>query len=163
MMCTTCVNNTPPQPAIQFDEFDDIYDEIPDNNDYDGTFAAPLLDDYMAQDNYEDDEPWPIAPIEEEEPMVDINLILDIPLVEPPAGFDMNSASLVEQNPDYMNNLIHSQIEYEGKWYFVYDGQIYAVPYEIEIDDDYVRQDIKNNWDNVEWTGTIFGEYVAWF
>jgi len=181
MMCATCANNTPPQPAVQFDEFDDIYDEIPNNiidnitpiNDYDGTFAAPLLDEYMTQDNYEEDEPWPVAPIEDEGydgPMVDISLVLEymeqnhhIPLYEPPAGFDMNSASLVEQNPDYMDNLINSQIEYQGKWYFVLDGQIYSVPQEIEIDDDYDRRDIKDNWDNVEWTGTIFGEYVAWF
>ena len=104
-------------------------------------------DDYME----EDEEPWG-APIEDEPP-----------LVGPPAGFDMNSASLVEQNPDYMNNLINSQIEYEGEWCFVLDGQIYAVPYEIEIDDDHVRRDIKNNWENVEWVGSIFGEYVAWY
>jgi len=85
------------------------------------------------------------------------------PLNEPPAGFDMNAASLIEENPDYMDNLINAQVEYDGNWYFVLDGQIYSVPYEIEIDDDYVRRDIIDNWDGVQWEGTIFGNYIAWY
>ena len=143
MMCVMCVNNTPPQPAIQFD---DIYDEIPINE-------PEITNVEYGHDG----------------PLVDITLVLEymeqnhlIPLYEPPVDFDMNSASLVEQNPDYMDNMINSQIEYEGKWYFVLDGQIYSIPEEIEVDDNYDRQDIVDNWDNVEWVGTIFGEYVAW-
>jgi len=84
-------------------------------------------------------------------------------LVEPPEGFDMNAASALEQNPDYMNNLINAQVEYNGRWYFVYEGQIYSVPYEIEIDDDFVRQDIIENWEGLRWDGSIFGEYIAWY
>jgi len=87
----------------------------------------------------------------------------EIPLLAPPTGFDMNTASSVEENPDYMDNLINAQIEYEGDWYFALDGQIYSVPYEIEVDDDYVRQDIRDNWDGVQWVGTIFGNYIAWY
>ena len=169
LMCATCVNNTP-QPPIQFGDFDDIYDEPPIydiynitpindinninddiNNDYDGTFAAPLLDEYMTQDNYEEDEPWLVAPIEDE-----------IQILAQPAGFDMNAASLIEHLPDYMDNLINAQIEYDGNWFFVLDNQIYSVPYEIEVDDDHVRQDIRDHWDGVQWAGTIYGEYVAW-
>lgn len=84
-------------------------------------------------------------------------------LVEPPEGFDMNAASALEQRPDYMDNLINAQVEYDGRWYFVFDGQIYSVPYEIEIDDDHVRQDIIENWEGLRWDGSIFGEYIAWY
>ena len=142
MMCATCVNNTPVTPvlndAIQIEDFDNIYDEPPVTNN----------NNEIHYNIYE---------IEIDLPME----IGDDPL-EPPAGFDMNASSLIEHNPDYMDNMINSQIEYEGKWYFVIDGQIYSVPYEIEIDDDYVRRDIRDNWDDVEWAGSIFGEYVAW-
>jgi hypothetical protein len=62
-----------------------------------------------------------------------------------------------------MDNLINAQIHHEDKWYFALDGQIYSVPYEIEIDDDHVRRDIVNNWDGVLWAGSIFGEYIAWY
>jgi len=81
----------------------------------------------------------------------------------PPEGFDMNSASVVEYNPEYADNLINAQVEYEGIWYFALEGQIYSVPYEIEIDDEHVRHDIRNNWPHVRWAGTIFGHYVAWY
>jgi len=92
-----------------------------------------------------------------------INIIDDeIPLLAPPAGFDMNAASSVEHSPAYMDQLINTQLEYQGHWYFALAGQIYSVPYEIEIDDDHVRQDIRDNWDGVQWRGTIFGEYIAW-
>ena len=90
-------------------------------------------------------------------------IINEIHLLAPPAGFDMNAASLVEENPDYIDNLINSQVEYEGEWYFALDGQIYSVPYEIEIDDDHVRRDIIDNWDGVQWEGSIFGNYIAWY
>jgi hypothetical protein len=86
----------------------------------------------------------------------------DIPINEPRINFDMNSASYIETNPDYMNDLISSQVEYEDDWYFALNTQIYRVPYEIEILDDTVRYDIKNNWEGVEWIGTIFGNYIAW-
>jgi hypothetical protein len=85
------------------------------------------------------------------------------PLHGPPEGFDMNTASSVEENPDYMDNLINGQVEYEGEWFFALDGQIYSVLYEIEIDDDYVRQDIRDNWDGVRCVGSIFGNYIAWY
>jgi hypothetical protein len=84
-------------------------------------------------------------------------------LVEPPEGFDMNAASALEHNPDYMNNLINAQVEHDDRWYFVFGGQIYSVPYEIEIDDDHVRQDIVANWPGLQWDGSIFGEYIAWY
>ena len=109
MMCAECVNNTPPEQNIQFDD-----------------------------------------------PM-------DESILEPPANFDMNMASYIEDSPDYMNNLINAQVEYDGMWYFALDGQIYSVPYEIEIDDDQVRQDIRDNWDGVEWAGSIYGNYIAWY
>jgi hypothetical protein len=80
----------------------------------------------------------------------------------PPEGFDMNSASVVEHNPEYADNLTNAQVEYEGNWYFALHGQIYSVPYEIEIDDYFVRQDIVSHWDDVRWAGCIFGEYIAW-
>jgi hypothetical protein len=74
----------------------------------------------------------------------------------------MNSASVVEYNPEYADNLINAQVDYEGNWYFALHGQIYSVPYEIEIDDYFVRQDIVSHWDDVRWVGSIFGEYIAW-
>jgi hypothetical protein len=80
----------------------------------------------------------------------------------PPEGFDMNAASVVEHNPEYADNLTNSQVEYECNWYFALNGQIYSVPYEIEIDDYFVRQDIVSHWDDVRWVGSIFGEYIAW-
>ena len=145
MMCTTCINNTPP--------IEDIYDNVPEITNHD---EATLIDEYIAQNNVEY-EPWPVIDY------IDDEIPIHIPLFGPPIGFDMNMASLVEENPDYMNNLINAQVEYEGKWYFVLDNQIYVVPYEIEIDDDYVRQDIRDNWENVEWAGSIFGNYIAWY
>ena len=152
MMCVTCVNNTPPieenviqinaayapgldaahEDEIQFGDFD-IYDTPPNDIIYN---IAPINDIY--------------------------NIVDEIVPNAPPAGFDMNAASLVEHNPDYMNNLINAQTEYEGNWYFAFNNQIYMVPYEIEIDDDYVRQDIVESWDDVRWVGSIFGEYIAW-
>lgn len=84
-------------------------------------------------------------------------------LHEPPADFDINTASVVEHNPGYVDYLVSTQVEFEGDWYFSLDGQIYTVPYEIEIDDDYVRRDIVDNWDDVRWVGSIFGEYIAWY
>jgi hypothetical protein len=105
------------------------------------------------------------APINNYIPIInDIHEIdtVDTPLHGPPEGFDMNTASSVEENPDYMDNLINGQVEYEGEWFFALEGQIYTVPYEIEIDDDYVRQDIRDNWDGVRWVGSIFGNYIAW-
>ena len=113
MLCTTCVNNTPVDDPMEYEEI-----------------------------NYE--------------PINDV-------LLEPPEGFDMNAASLIEEHPDYMDNMINAQIEHNGKWYFVFEGQIYSIPYEIEIDDDYVRQDIVESWDGVEWAGSIFGNYIAWY
>jgi hypothetical protein len=131
-------------------EFDDIHD---------GTFDNDLIDEYMLEDDSEIDEDWPVAPIDDDLPIEPI----DGPLLAPPANFDMNMASLIEHNPDYMNNMVNAQVEFEGNWYFVLYGQIYSVPYEIEIDDDYVRQDIRNNWEGVQWRGTIYGEYIAWY
>lgn len=164
MLCTTCVNNLPQRmPRVINDINTIIYNIIPvnamDTDEHDGTFDPPLLDQYMIQDNYEEDEPWPIAPIEDEDS--DEDALED--LFGPPAGFDMNMASLVEENPDYMDNLINAQIEFEGNWYFTLDGQIYSVPYEIYIDDDHVRRDIIDNWDGVQWRGSIFGNYIAWY
>jgi hypothetical protein len=148
MLCVTCVNNTPPLQPIEYESIDDIIhiNYAPINN------YAPIIND-----DYDEEEPWAIENIYDEIPNN------HNPLLAPPAGFDMNAASLVEENPDYMNNLINAQIEYEGEWYFALDGQIYSVPYEIEIDDDYVRQDIRDNWDGVRWVGSIFGNYIAWY
>jgi hypothetical protein len=141
----------------------DAMDETEDE--HDGTFDLPLFDQYILQNNYEEEEPWPIAPIEtddetDDETESDTD---DEELVEPPEGFDMNAASALEHNPDYMNNLINGQVEYNGRWYFVFQGQIYSVPYEIEIDDDHVRQDIIANWQGLRWDGSIFGEYISWY
>ena len=134
MLCTTCVNNTPSiQPMdIEYESIDDII-----------------------HINY--------APINNYIPIInDIHEIDTVDTHGPPEGFDMNTASSVEENPDYMDNLINGQVEYEGEWFFALEGQIYSVPYEIEIDDDYVRQDIRDNWDGVRWVGSIFGNYIAW-
>jgi hypothetical protein len=155
MMCVTCVNNTPPieEPyhppgldaahEIQFGDFNDIYDTPPNDIIYN---IAPIYDIYNIV-------PINIVPINDDEIIVPD---------APPAGFDMNMASLVEHNPVYMDNLINAQVEYEGNWYFAFNNNIYMVPYEIEIDDDYVRQDIVENWDDVRWAGSIFGEYITW-
>jgi len=132
----------------------DAMDETEDE--HDGTFDLPLFDQYILQNNYEEEEPWPIAPIESDDET-------DEELFGPPAGFDMNMASVVEHRPDYTDNLINAQIHHEDKWYFALDGQIYSVPYEIEIDDDHVRRDLVENWDHVLWAGSIFGEYIAWY
>ena len=149
MLCLACANNTPLLQPIEYESIDDIIhiNYAPINN------YAPIIYDE------EEEEPWAIAPIEDIYDEIPNN---HDPLLAPPAGFDMNAASLVEENPDYMDNLINAQIEHEGEWYFALDGQIYSVPYEIEIDDDYVRQDIRDNWDGVEWRGSIFGNYIAW-
>jgi len=167
--CATCINNNLPQQRMQhhvindintiiynINPIDNVMDETEDEE-YDGTFDLPLFDVYVTQDNYEEEEPWPIAPIEDsDEDTVEL-------LYGPPQGFDMNMASVVEHRPDYMDNLINAQIHYEGMWYFALHGQIYSVPYEIEIDDDHVRQDIVSHWDDVLWVGSIFGEYIAWY
>ena len=137
MLCVTCINNTPPMDDIY--DYDPIINIIPNN-------YVPIVNNIY----YEIDDT--------DEEMDD-----DIPLMEPPAGFDMNTASSVEENPDYMDNLINAQIEYEGRWYFALDGQIYSTPYEIEIDDYFVRQDIVLHWDDVRWDGSIFGNYIAWY
>ena len=99
------------------------------------------------------------VPMDETEDETDVE---DEDVVAPPAGFDMNMASVVEYNPGYADNLVNAQVEYEGNWYFALHGQIYSVPYEIEIDDHFVRQDIVSHWDDVRWVGSIFGEYIAW-
>jgi len=133
-LCLTCINNIPDQ-INPIQPINDININIIYNND-----AMDETDDTDSETESETDE-----------------------LVEPPEGFDMNAASALEQNPDYMNNLINAQVEYNGRWYFVYEGQIYSVPYEIEIDDDFVRQDIIENWEGLRWDGSIFGEYIAWY
>jgi hypothetical protein len=173
--CATCINNNLPQERMQHhivapinDINTIIYNINPINNamdetedeEYDGTFDLPLFDQYILQNNYEEEEPWPIAPIETDDETDD-----ETPddLYGPPQGFDMNMASVVEHRPDYMDNLINAQVHYEGKWYFALGGQIYSVPYEIEIDDDHVRRDLVENWDDVLWVGSIFGEYIAWY
>ncbi len=141
-LCATCANNLPvPQilmnnQIIPIQPINDININIIYNNDA----MDETEDETDSETDSEDDE-----------------------LVEPPEGFDMNMASALEHNPDYMNNLINAQVEYEGRWYFVYEGQIYSVPYEIEIDDNYVRQDIIENWEGLRWDGSIFGEYIAWY
>ena len=168
--CANCINNTPPMDMDEDDmphvpdeiiydndelpvtnnNDDDIYDELPvTNNDiYDNiTNVTPAPMD-ITNDIYI--YYTPIVPA-------------NVPLQAPPANFDMNTASSVEHAPDYMNDLINAQVEYNGIWYFALGGQIYSIPYEIEIDDDYVREDIADNWDGVQWAGTIFGEYVAWY
>jgi hypothetical protein len=137
MLCNTCINNY----------------NTNENND---------LDEIMHEDMDETDDEIYYNIIENIQHIEPIINHID-PLIEPPAGFDMNMASLVEENPDYMENLINAQIEYDGNWYFTLDGQIYSVPYEIYIDDDYVRRDIIDNWDGVQWRGTIFGNYIAWY
>lgn len=96
------------------------------------------------------------TPPEDDESQVDNDESL------PPANFDMNDASSIEDSPDYIDTLINAQVEYEGNWYFAQDGQIYSVPYEIQIDDT-LRQDILDNWDGVQWRGAIFGNYIAWY
>lgn len=98
-------------------------------------------------------------PMDETEDETDVE---DEDVIAPPAGFDMNMASVVEYNPGYADNLVNAQVEYQGNWYFALHGQIYSVPYEIEIDDHFVRQDIVSHWDDVRWVGSIFGEYIAW-
>jgi len=135
------INNI--EPIINIIDMDETDD------DYDGTFDVPLIDEYLAQGGVED-EPWPVQEIPDD-------------VLQPPPEFDMNMASFIEENPDYMDNLINGQVEHEGYWYFSLGGQIYTVPYEIEIDDDHVRRDIINNWDGVQWRGTIFGNYIAWY
>lgn len=154
-MCASCINNTPPEPVVHFGDIDDdIYDEPP--YDIDNIYDQPPNDIY-----------YNILPINifqniDNIPHDEIYNIIPIDPIEPHANFDMNSASVVEHNPDYMNNLVNAQIEYNGLWYFALDNQIYSVPYEIEVDDDYVREDIRDNWDGVLWAGAIFGEYIAW-
>jgi hypothetical protein len=142
MMCVTCVNNTPP--VNQHDDLGAAHEEEIQFGDFDDITTniyniAPITNDGFIY-----------VPID---PPIDTT-------IQP--VFDMNAASSVEHLPDYMNDLLDAQLEYNGLWYFALDNQIYSVPYEIEIDDNYVRQDIVSNWDGVEWAGTIFGEYVAW-
>jgi len=171
-VCAGCANNAPPQPVEPYEETEfDIYDNDPEIINHDGTFDIPLIYEYMTQNNATIDEDWPVAPIETDEADDEADDETDDdtddtdngPLLALPANFDMNAASLIEQNPDYMNNMINAQVEFDGIWYFVLNNQIYSVPYEIEIDDDYVRRDIRNNWEGVQWRGTIFGEYIAWY
>lgn len=152
--CATCVNNNLPQ--MHHHDNDDIL-----NND--------ILNDDILNANMEDDEIMNADTDDEiyyniinHDIIIPDTIINEIHLLAPPAGFDMNAASLVEENPDYIDNLINAQVEYEGDWYFALDGQIYSVPYEIEIDDHFVRQDIVSHWDDVRWVGSIFGEYIAW-
>jgi hypothetical protein len=182
LMCATCINNTPPHDDNMYDANpnditdDDIYDELPVTNPTDN--YDDMYDELPATNlnNIYDELPATNPNIIYNEPM---NIIHDIandfyiyytpivaaniPPLEPPAHFDMNTASLVEENPDYMDELINGEVEYNGRWYFALDDQIYSVPYEIEVDDDYVRQDILESWDGVQWAGTIFGNYVAWY
>lgn len=79
-----------------------------------------------------------------------------------PACFNMNMASVLEENQTLADSLHNSQVEYDGKWYFALDGQIYSVPYAIEIADERARRDIVTNWAEVKWTGSIFGNCLAW-
>ena len=79
-----------------------------------------------------------------------------------PAGFNMNMASVLEENQTLADKLHNSQVEYNGKWYFALDGQIYSVPYAIEIADEHARRDIVTNWAEVKWMGSIFGNCLAW-
>ena len=158
--CTTCINNTPPiehAPHIPFGAYhmeitnDDLYDEPPDiyniiPNTY-NEINTIVNDDEIIYEPDDDEIIYEPAPNH---------------LYAPPAGFDMNMASVIEENQDFVDNLYNSQVEYDGKWYFAFNGQVYSVPYEIEIDDNYVRQDIVENWDDVIWTGSIFGQYIAW-
>jgi len=72
----------------------DAMDETEDE--HDGTFDIPLFDQYITQDNYEEEEPWNIAPIETDETDEET----DDELFGPPEGFDMNMASTVEHRPD---------------------------------------------------------------
>ena len=85
-----------------------------------------------------------------------------VTLLGPPANFDMNMASVLEENQEFIDNLNNAQVEYNGNWFFALDGQVYSVPYEIEIDDEHVRRDIVANWDDVRWAGSIFGQCIAW-
>lgn len=79
-----------------------------------------------------------------------------------PTGFNTNMASVLEENQALADNLHNSQVEYNGKWYFALDGQIYSVPYAIEIADERARRDIVTNWAEVKWMGSIFGNCLAW-
>ena len=134
--CVTCVNNNPPlQNQIEDNNQDIIYNDNDINIIYND-----IININVPMDDTDEDED----------------------VVAPPAGFDMNMASVVEYNPGYADNLVNAQVEYEGNWYFALHGQIYSVPYEIEIDDHFVRQDIVSHWDDVRWVGSIFGEYIAW-
>lgn len=141
--CATCVNNNlPVQNQI---EDNIIYNDNDINNIYND---INIINVPMETDETEDDTDGEDSDEEY--------------VLAPPAGFDMNMASVVEHNPEYADNLINAQVEYQGDWYFALHGQIYSVPYEIEIDDHFVRQDIVSHWDDVRWVGSIFGEYIAW-
>ena len=148
--CATCVNNNLPQLRMH----DHVNTDI---------LNANMEDDEIMNADMDDTDDEIYYNIINHDIMIPDAIINEINLLAPPAGFDMNTASLVEENPDYMDNLINAQVEFEGDWYFALDGQIYSVPYEIEIDDDYVRRDIIDNWDGVQWEGTIFGNYIAWY
>jgi len=167
--CVSCINNTPPieygdiedhEPHIPFGAYhieitnDDLYDEPPEIYENTYTNLTNITDDEI---NYN------LNIINDE--MNDDEIIYEPApnhLYAPPAGFDMNMASVIEENQDFIDNLNNSQVEYDGNWYFAFNGQIYSVPYEIEIDDEHVREDIVTNWDDVRWTGSIFGQYIAW-
>ena len=151
--CTSCINNTPP---MEYDDMpvppdpfanlvtdDDIYDEVTDDEVTDDTIYYNITNTIV--------------------PINNINIPEPNHLYGPPTGFDMNMASVVEENQALIDNLNNAQVEYDGSWYFAFDDQVYMVPYEIEIDDNYVRQDLVENWDDVIWTGTIFGQYIAWY
>ena len=113
--CATCINNNLPQQRMHhhivapINDINIIYNDIiinPINNvmdamdetedEHDGTFDIPLFDQYITQDNYEEEEPWNIAPIETDETDEET----DDELFGPPEGFDMNMASTVEHRPD---------------------------------------------------------------
>jgi len=159
--CVGCINNTPPlddddidnmpvppDPFANFVTDDDLYDEVTDDEPVDDIIYYNITNHPNIITNNIINE---ISPLE---PAI---------LYAPPAGFDMNMASVVEDNQDLVDNLNNAQVEYDGSWYFALEGQVYSVPYEIEIDDIYVRQDIATNWDEVHWVGSIFGQYIAWY
>ena len=155
--CATCINNNLPQQRMHHH----IVNDNNDNDNNDNQDIDIIYNDNEFNDNQDIDINAMIynivnMPMDEDETDVESDEL------GPPEGFDMNSASVVEHNPEYADNLTNAQVEYEGNWYFALHGQIYSVPYEIEIDDHFVRQDIVSHWDDVRWVGSIFGEYIAW-
>jgi hypothetical protein len=137
-------DNTPHVPQFGDINDDDIYDDFEPIY-YNITNNITPINDIIPLEITTDDE------LDELEPADPTHLYA------PPTGFDMNMASVVEDNQDLVDNLNNAQVEYDGNWYFALHGQVYSVPYEIEIDDIHVRRDIVANWDDVRWAGSIEG------